>query len=184
MCFREAIESVIPGMFKAGRAGALPGGARLWRGGFTLIEVVLAAALIGVLAGVACPQLGRVTEKESLRYAARQVLEDLRWAQQAAVNDEKYSYIVVFDVVNERYLIYDRGSTAYPPVKKVYLPPGVDLYGTNFTNHTLLFNNRGLPSPAGTVELKDRRKKTSLYVIVHPRGRIRLDKVPPPPGSY
>jgi len=153
-------------------------------GGFTLAEVAVTAALIGVLAAVACPQLVRVAEKQYIKSAARQVLEDLRWAQQAAINCEKYSYVVVFDVVNERYLIYDRGSTVYPPVKKVYLPPGVDLYGTNFPNHTLYFNNRGLPSPAGTVELKDRRKKTSLYVIVHPRGRIRLDKVPPLPGSY
>lgn len=171
-------------MYNLWRAGRYLREMGIKRAGFTLIEVAVTAALLGLLAAAACPQLVRVAEKESTKSAARQLLEDLRWAQQAAVNCENYTCIVVFDAVNERYLIYDRGSTVYPPAKKVYLPPGVDLYGTNFSNNTFYFNSRGLPSQGGTVELKDRRKKTSLYVIVHPRGRIRLDKVPPLPGSY
>ena len=147
--------------------------------GFTFTELALVLALIGVIAAIAVPNLAKCVGRYRLQCTARELLADLRWAQQAVINREYLEYRIVFDPVNERYLIYDRGSTLLPPAKTVYIPPGVDLYGTNFPWHTLTLNLKGLPVAAGTVELVDRVSGCRMYVIIHPRGRSRIDTVKP-----
>lgn len=146
--------------------------------GLTFVELAVVLALVGIVAAIAVPQLNKDIGRFRLQVAARELLADLRWAQQSVINREYLEYNIVFDPANERYMIYDRGR-AMPPVKVVSMPAGVDLNNTNFPSNILILNLKGLPVAAGTVELADRASGDRLYVIIHPRGRARIDTVRP-----
>ena len=55
--------------------------------GFTLIEIIIVAAIIGILIGVAVPRMGFVFSKNALRTSTSSVTSSLYFARMKAVND-------------------------------------------------------------------------------------------------
>ena len=75
----------------------------------TLIELMVVIAIIGVLAAASLLSFTTLAG-ERLEADTRKVAADLCWARHMAVATHQ-NYIVDFDIVNERYVIY-RGSIA------------------------------------------------------------------------
>lgn len=149
--------------------------------GFTLVEMAVVVALVGIVIAMSLPALGQPLANYRLKTAARQIAQDLREVQQMALNEETDGYRVSFSAGGRTYLIQ---KTAHPlprTVKRVELPPTVLIAATTFNNNTVTFTARGTPHPrGGTVTLQDRASGRFLYVIVASiTGRVRVSSSPP-----
>lgn len=80
------------------------------RGGFTLIEIVVVLLILGVVAAVTVPALGRLQERQtSSESAAREIAQLLRTSRRTAVN-HGVAVVVVVDPVHRGYRIETQGN--------------------------------------------------------------------------
>lgn len=148
--------------------------------GFTLVEVLIVLLVASVLLLVAVPQLAKALDKYSLGSAARQLAEDIRAAQQQALNEESSAYFLQlypFDPAGDWYEI-KKGADR---LSKVKLPGSVDMVSTTFSGHSIVITARGTAAAGGTVTLRTRAAGSRFkYVIVAPvTGRVRVSDSPP-----
>ena len=95
------------------------------RFGFTLLEVVIALAVVGVLMAVSIVRLVPAVERAKVRQASSIIAADLQYAQMIASRDRRPVVVIVTTAV-QGYMIRDRsGSTIY---RTRFLGPTTD-YG-------------------------------------------------------
>lgn len=103
------------------------------RRGFTLLEVLVAVAIIGIMSAIALPGLFGVLPKIRVNNAANNLLTDILWAKMHAVSENE-DYVIAFgadgpDLSNNTYNIYkdennnfsSNGVEANELVKTVYI---------------------------------------------------------------
>lgn len=81
------------------------------RRGFTLIEILMVVAILGITSAVVLPQFSSHGSMD-VASAAREVAADLLYAQNLAITTGNYTY-VVFDTTNNK---YDLMSSVSPKV--------------------------------------------------------------------
>ena len=164
--------------------------------GFTLVEVMIAIAIIAILAAVAVPNIISWLPNYRAKAAARDMISNFQRAKMEAVKGN-VDVIIQFTPgtytdagqVGSYDIFVDDGSGAggiagdlIPNgteriVAQVNMPRNVSLYFTNFTGHTTGYNSRALPwnNRLGSVEIRNnnsRYYKASLSMA----GRVRLQK--------
>ena len=138
---------------------------RAARAGFTLIEVLVVVAIIGIAGAVVVPQMlssGRL----QIQAASRMVIADLLYAQNDAIAHQT-SRSVVYDTTTNSYKVTDATGTALAVSWKNDAAAnyvinfsqdsrfnGVTLSSPNFGGtSTIQFDALGTPSSGGTVDL-------------------------------
>jgi prepilin-type N-terminal cleavage/methylation domain-containing protein len=87
---------------------------RVFRRGFTLVEILAVVVIIGIASAIIIPQIGT---RDDLRVtaAARVLVADLIYAQNLAISSGKPVYIK-FEKVNNKYSMLTTDSSGYPTV--------------------------------------------------------------------
>ncbi len=123
--------------------------------GFSLLEVVLVLAIIGIAAAVAVPRYSRAGARYRADLAARRVAADLRLAQSQA-KAASSTRTVAFSAATEQYQLLgvsspDGASGDYTVILSAE-PYKADLTLANFNGDPqVIFSGWGLPNNGGTV---------------------------------
>lgn len=74
------------------------------KGGFTIVELLIVIAIIGILAVIGVPEINRFSADYKVRTCATDLIQNMKVARAMAIKENR-EYIVVFDTANNRYLI-------------------------------------------------------------------------------
>jgi type II secretory pathway pseudopilin PulG len=72
--------------------------------GITLAEILLVIAIVGILALIGIPEIGRFKADYMARSAATDLVQNMKVARAMAIKENR-SYLIVFDTANQRYMI-------------------------------------------------------------------------------
>lgn len=141
--------------------------------GFTLIETMIALAIIGILAGLAAPSFGRTLQKTYLSNAARQLVADLRETQ-----SEAYTAGAAYEFrlnVPTGYQAFKPGETA--PFISVALENGIEIKSVSgITGDKIIYDAYGKPGITGNaaIVLVNRHGVEATVEITPVTGRVRV----------
>lgn len=156
--------------------------------GVTLTELAVVMAILAIMALLAMPRMIGLLNELYLRQTANQLVRDIRFVQQQAMNNPSGGWKISFvssQVINGQQTDIQSWST-YRFVQGMSqmqstrrLPPGLSYLGMNFHSREIRFSELGAPVSAGHVGFRN-SLGSELYVIVAPvTGKARIDTKPP-----
>lgn len=124
--------------------------------GFTLVELVLVLAIIGLLSSMAVPRFGESVARQSADGAARRIAADLAYARRHAM---AASTSQVFRVTKTANPIYELVGLRHPdhPSKSYVVYFDADCHGATLDSYDfggdsdLIFDMYGVPDSAATI---------------------------------
>lgn len=137
--------------------------------GVTLIEILVVSSIICILLTITIPRINDEVDKIDVDNIAKELVCDLRWMQQLAINSGGVGY-PRFIILNQPagYCIIVNGNV----VKKVVCPRRVRVYGQ--IPVAFSFSLTGFPTSGLSIYLES--GKESRSVIIDTVGRIRISK--------
>ncbi len=165
--------------------------------GFTLVEVAVVVAIVGILVALVIPDFAGLTSRSRLRKDARDMFSNLQRARVNAIRQSKFIGIKFYpDAKN--YEIWDLGddrdwdkTADNVKMETVSLSRGVSfgsLYGkaddtdenpaggVTFTGQQFVFKSDGTANIGGGIYLKDNDVTCFAITVVFTTGRIKLWK--------
>ena len=150
--------------------------------GITVLELVIGAVVVGVIAAMAAPEFGDVVKRLRFKRASRDMVSAMRLARSDAIAQRTqvglyfdYSsngYVIFKDQINPDQFTYDVGDSV---VKTIGLEGGVSLYYHTFTGSAVIFKPDGSASSSGNVVLSDQEwTRHSVIDVLASTGRVRL----------
>ncbi len=140
--------------------------------GFSLIQLLAGIGIIALMSVMSIPALRQYQPNLKLRGEAKQLVADLRYAQQLTVTEQKVHYIEM-NIINAEYKIIKQ-ETPESPIKTVELDSVINFQEIlNLTDNKVIFNSYGAVNEAGTIILVNSQGKTST-IQVKPSGYMQL----------
>lgn len=131
--------------------------------GFTLIEILLVLTIVVILAGGVVASLSFYQPYLKLRGVARDLITDLRYAQQLAVT-EQINHSVKFFPTQKKYQIIQEGPVLL--LSERILPEEVSFGNIiGFTDNKVVFNPYGASGEAGSIVLQNTEGKTMTIEV-------------------
>jgi prepilin-type N-terminal cleavage/methylation domain-containing protein len=139
--------------------------------GFTLIEILIVITIIAIIAGISVPAFRSFQPDFQLSGAVRDLVSDLRYAQQLTVT-EQINYCLKFFLAEKKYQIIQCGQNQ-PLLEKLF-PEGIKALTVNgLTDNKVEFNPYGAVKEDGTIILENTRDKTKT-IEVRPSGFVKV----------
>lgn len=144
--------------------------------GFTLTELVIVIALLGVLASIAIPNIADWLPRYRLREASRGLAFDMQLARMKSVSTNVQLGVSI--TANGYTLFRDLNSNGVNDAGDVVLktqtfPSGITVSSNNFAGSTATFAPRGT-SNGGDVTLANTQGQTRSVFVLLATGRVRL----------
>jgi len=140
--------------------------------GFTLLEMVITIAILGILLTVAVPSLHQPLARYRLKSAGAQLASDLRWLRHQSIYGKAFVVNIVFDKYHNSYMIRD-GAKA---VVQRTLPPGIVMAELGLQQNPFSFTLSGAPSGGGgRIGLKNEYGERCYIHVMPSSGRIRVE---------
>ena len=152
------------------------------KAGFTLIEMVITAVLLGIIAAMAVPDFYRAMQKIKLNSTTRDIISDLRWARSKAIasrtqvglhfNFDAKTYVVFLDTYNPSGLQYTAGQDS---VITTYNLSNIGTASSTFGNNTVIFKPDGTCNTSGQVTCNSTdNNNTHVVDVLSSTGRIKI----------
>lgn len=148
---------------------------------FTLVEMLVVLAIIGMLLGISIPFTTGFGKGLRLKTAARAILSTLRVAKSNAITyRDKYS--VIFDVNNKEYWIEDPEGKIFE--RKSRLPASIEFKSqgqeahdpVTFDGDKVVFYSTGsTKGDSGSITISDRQGNSRTISIIGSTGNIRVE---------
>ncbi len=129
--------------------------------GFSLIELIIVMAILGVLLGIAAYSWSRYVENARLKTAVREVMVDLEFARERA-KTENVTYTVTFTDRSPTYTISNGTTTQTKSLSAIGTNIAVE--STSFTGNQVKFFPRGTVT-MGNIVIKNQRGSTGTITI-------------------
>ena len=139
--------------------------------GFTLLEILIAMAILGIMASVSFAFFKTFSPALKLSSSVRDLATDIRYAQQLAVT-EQVNHGVSFSSITDEYWIikYGNGTTT---LSHKSLPDGISFQEiTGFVNDEAIFNPYGAVEQAGDILINIEDKVKTI--MVRPSGFVKI----------
>lgn len=149
--------------------------------GFTLIEVIISIAIIGIISSTTVVTFNRFSSRQNLNIAYDDVKNALSEAKSNSASqviisctENLLGYEVVFNAVNKTYSINEACSQplADPVVKTYKLPSGIN-FNNNVSPPSIMFNTLTGGSNGGSVTLTNGTASQNKSIMVESTGIIK-----------
>ena len=143
--------------------------------GFSLIEMIVVVAIIGILTGIAIPVYIGMKPSIRLSGATRQIMGDLMWARMQAISQNNEFKIFFLD--NHRYTILDDDDND-GTIDSGELTVTKDIHDEYYdvtlsSTANPIFHPRGNASPAATVTLTNSIGTKTVAIAM--TGRVKIE---------
>ena len=152
------------------------------KSGFTMIELVITAVVLGIIAAMALPDFFRAMQKVKLNAATRDIISDLRWARSRSIasrtqvglnfNFTSKTYQVFLDTDNPSNFQF---SASQDSVVKTCSMADLGSGSSTFTSNTVIFKPDGTCNSSGQITCFSTDSYHSKTVdILASTGRIKV----------
>lgn len=138
--------------------GALPA-----RGGFTVIELMLALFLAGIIAAIAIPSFRGYVDNTKLKGAARQVMTEIGdTLQRSKAENAQYRITLNADPANTYTLERITAPATTQTKNLAEFGSDIRITAASYPSNRVTFEARGILSQGGTITLQNSRSSTAV----------------------
>jgi len=138
--------------------------------GFTLTEILLVIAIIGIISLATIPAIRFYRPNIQLSGAARELVTDLRYIQQITVT-EQVEHCIQFFPLEKKYQIVRCTDGV---IEEKTLPAEIEtMTVTGFAEDKVMYNPYGAVRESGTIVLENTRNETKT-IFVKPSGFVEI----------
>ncbi len=146
-------------------------------GGFSLVEIIVAIALLAIVLGIAVPAYQTYIQNANLKTATRQITSDIAMLKTRALADRR-QYRISFPAIPGTTYTIEQGTSTGEPYNAIQTrdlitdAPGVAISASTFDNNRIVFQMRGICSNGALTLMNIRNSSANISSSI--TGRINV----------